>query len=172
MPPSAADYFARIIDSLLQAVAEQGGKRIAGPLTMLIWNRLRRMVARFAAIAAAVHAGTTISSSRPKRTVELGSSDVAPRSRPEHNSSTKPRLPTGFAWLLRLAQMPKVACCRSQFIHFLWTPEVVELLTASPQTGRILRGPLPSELASSGSLPEITFVIFVTTDCESGAPNG
>jgi hypothetical protein len=59
MPPSAAaDRFARIINNLLQAVAEQGGKRIAGPLTMLIWNRLRRMVARFAATAAAVRAGT------------------------------------------------------------------------------------------------------------------
>ena len=60
-----ADRFALIIGSLLQAVAEQGGKRIAGPLTMLIWSRLRRMAARFAAIAAALQAGTYTSSSRP-----------------------------------------------------------------------------------------------------------
>ncbi|MBV8455439.1 MAG: hypothetical protein JO122_02345 [Acetobacteraceae bacterium] len=155
MPPSAAaDRFALIIGSLLQAVAEQGGKRIPGPLTKLIWSRLRRMVARFAAIAAAVHAGTFTSSSRPnhspsfrpnhtpssrpKRSAEPGSSDAAPPSPRGH--STKPHLPTRFAWLLRLAQAPKVACCRSQFIHFLWTPEVLELLAAAPQVGRMLRG--------------------------------
>lgn len=140
MPPSAAaDHFALIIDTLLRAVAEQGGKRIAGPLTMLIWNRLRRMVARFAAIAAALHAGAYAPSSRPKR-AEPGSTNATPRRPREHNDAAKPRLPTRFAWLLRLAQSSKVACCRSQFIHFLRTPEFLEMLAAAPQLGRMMRG--------------------------------
>jgi hypothetical protein len=89
-----ADYFARIIDSLLQAVAEQGGKRIAGPLTMLIWSRLRRMVARFAAIAAAVHAGTTISSCVDGPLGARGASGDAVRSQ----SCVRPFCAVGDRW--------------------------------------------------------------------------
>lgn len=65
---ATAARFALIIDSLLQAVAEQGGKRIAGPLTKLIWNRLRRMAVRFAAIR---RCGPRLAGYRP----EIASSD-------------------------------------------------------------------------------------------------
>jgi hypothetical protein len=39
-----------------------------------------------------------------------------------------------------LAQAPNAACCRSQFIHFLSAPDVLELLAAAPQVGRPMRG--------------------------------
>ena len=58
-PPSATDRFALVIEGLCQAVAARSaGGRMAGPVIILIWTRLRRAAARFAALAARVRAGT------------------------------------------------------------------------------------------------------------------
>ena len=163
-PPAAADRFAIIIDALCKAVAARH-KSLAGMLTVLIWRRLRRTAARFATLAAHVQAGTHTSSPqpnhtpsfRPKRSAEPESmtphhpnaghcehglpirpANRGPASEAISGRTPRPdRLPTRFAWLLRL--VPEVACPRSQFCHLLSDPEIAALLAAAPQLGRILR---------------------------------
>jgi hypothetical protein len=48
-----------------------------------------------------------------------------------------PRLPRTFGWLVRVA--PEAASYRSQLQHFLSDPEIATLLSAAPQTRRMLR---------------------------------
>ena len=58
-PLSATDAFALIMERLYQAVAARSYRgQMAGPLILLICTRLRRLAARFAALAARVRAGT------------------------------------------------------------------------------------------------------------------
>jgi hypothetical protein len=125
--PAPADRFARIIDGLCRAVAARVGKPLAGPVIVLIWTRLRRTVARFTVLAARVRAGVLPSPSRPR-----------PRaaSRPASPPPAQ-RLPTTFGWLVR--QVPEAAGYRSQLCHLLSDPEMVALLSAAPQAGRLLR---------------------------------
>ena len=58
-PLGPADRFARILDGLCAAVAARGGgrDRLAGPLVILIWSRLRRLAAQIIALAARIEAG-------------------------------------------------------------------------------------------------------------------
>jgi hypothetical protein len=163
-PPSVTDRFARIIDLLCRTVAAQGrapnslanwgpsaGGLVAGPLIILIWTKLRRAAARFAALAARVHAGTLASATRracAKQTLPL---PLAGEGRGEGllkdvraPSPRAPRLPNTFGWLIRL--VPAAACSRSQLQHLLSDPEIAALLTAAPQIGRVLR-PLCRALA-------------------------
>src|ERR1019366_837035 len=50
-PPAPAERFALLIAGLCRAVAAQSaGGRMAGPLIVLIWCRLRRLGARFAGL--------------------------------------------------------------------------------------------------------------------------
>jgi hypothetical protein len=163
-PPSVTDRFARIIDLLCRTVAAQGrapnslanwgpsaGGLVAGPLIILIWTKLRRAAARFAALAARVHAGTLPSATRracAKQTLPL---PLAGEGRGEGllkdvraPSPRAPRLPNTFGWLIRL--VPAAACSRSQLQHLLADPEIAALLSAAPQIGRVLR-PLCRALA-------------------------
>jgi len=48
-----------------------------------------------------------------------------------------PRLPRGFAWLIRLA--PETACGAEQLRYFLADPEVAALLAAAPRMAQALR---------------------------------
>jgi hypothetical protein len=100
---------------------------MAGPVIILIWTRLRRAAARFAALAARVRAGALPSPAplRPR------AASRPARPRPPH------RLPGGFAWLVRLA--PEAACFGGQLQHLLSDPEFAALLAAAPQMGRVLR---------------------------------
>jgi hypothetical protein len=128
-PPSATDRFALMMEGLCQAIAARGGSGglIAGPAIILIWSRLRRMAARFAALAARVRSGA-LPSPAPVR-IRAASRPASPR--PPH------RLPDGFGWLVRLA--PEAACFGGQFQHLLSDPEIPALLAAAPQIGRVLR---------------------------------
>jgi len=126
-----SDRFTPIIDGLCLAAATRLGapgptRWTAGPLMVLLWVRLRRIAARFAALAG-----------RPsvRRRVFL---------RPDTMSSTPPRpptkrkcLPRRFAWLVRL--VPEAASCGTQLQHLLSDPAMAALLAASPQARRILR---------------------------------
>jgi hypothetical protein len=151
-PPSVTDRFARIIDLLCRTVAAQSrGGLVPGPLIILIWTKLRRAAARFAALAARVHAGTLASATRracAKQTLPL---PLAGEGRGEGllkdvraPSPRAPRLPNTFGWLIRL--VPAAACSRSQLQHLLSDPEIAALLTAAPQIRRVLR-PLCRALA-------------------------
>jgi hypothetical protein len=145
MPPrTAADRFVVIINSLCQATAARVARSpyrphgLAGSLIILIVTRLRRMAARFAALAALaahVQAGT-LPAPRHRKTGHCErSEEIAGRTPPP--ASLKDRLPTRFAWLIRL--VPEAACPRSQFCYLLSDPEIAALLAAAPQMGRILR---------------------------------
>lgn len=117
---------AAIIDLLCRMVAARiSGGRLAGPLIVLICTRLRRMAARFAAVAA--RAGTP---SPPRR----NRGAAKPRSAAAQNASALPRR---VAWLLRL--VPESAAGASQLQHLLAGPEMAALVAAAPQTGRVPR---------------------------------
>ncbi len=142
--PHAPDRFALIIDGLCRMIAASAPQgRLATPLILLVWTRLRRMGARFARLAARVRSGAVV---RPARVrLAATSHPTAPR--------VGPRLPDGFGWLLRLD--PEAACYGSQLQHLLSDPEMASLLSAAPQMGRVLR-PLCRMLgvkAAPGLLP-------------------
>lgn len=167
---SVADRFALIIGGLCRAFAARtrppncgspwnsaqsaplhpkwgpnGEHLLAGAVAILIWNRLSRMTARFAKIAAHIHAGTL-----PKRRARKSPTDKntghtsascpglqAGMPSASFPGSPLPRLPRAFGWLVRL--VPVAACYRSQLLHLLSDPEFATLLPAAPQVGRILR---------------------------------
>lgn len=143
--PSVADRVAGIIDALCSAVPTLIARdRSAGPLTILIYSRLRRLAARFAALAARVAAGILPA---PRR--RAAACSEMPAARP----ARPPRLlPAGFGWLARL--VPGAACFGGQLQHLLLTdPEMASLLAAAPQAGRMLRSLL--WMTAIRPLPEI-----------------
>ncbi len=136
--PSAA-RFARIIEDVCHAVAACGGRgRLAGPLVILLWTRLRRLATRFAALAArAAEPGRGRSQAAARR----------PRPKPDalpdtpqdtpHRAARRPGLPLRFGWLLRLA--PEASASGSQLRALLTEPEMAALLAAMPRLARMLR---------------------------------
>ncbi|WP_288038653.1 hypothetical protein, partial [Acidiphilium sp.] len=110
--------FDAFIEALCAHIAGEGAKRrIAGPLIILIWQRLRRLAARFARLV------TTPPRARATR--------PAGRSGPPHT------LPRAFGWLARL--IPGTASVAAQFRALLDTPDMAALIAATPEAGRILR---------------------------------
>ena len=106
-PPTPTNRLAGLIDALCQAVARRGGgrDRLAGPLVILIWSRLRRLAAQVAALAARIEAG------RHRRYPARRPPRAAPR------RHTPPSLPHGPAWLLPL--VPEAASSGSQLQYLL-----------------------------------------------------
>jgi hypothetical protein len=129
MPPSPpltpAARFARLIAALCEVVAASR-KRLAGPLIILIWTRLRRMALRVDRVAARVASGP-LPPPRPR--------SAAPRRQPV--APPAQRLPRGFAWLVRLA--PQTAFGAGQLQALLDDPAMQGLIAAAPQIGRTLR---------------------------------
>ena len=129
-PP--ADRFAGIVDGLCRAVAAQiAGGRLAGPLIILIWTRLRHIARRFGGIAARLNAGRLRRRAAPRRR------PAQETPRPRRHRGPRP-LPQGFAWLIRLAP-GAAAGAASQLRHLLAEPDMAALIAAAPQTGRSLR---------------------------------
>ena len=147
---AATDRFAAILDALCRSVAASSG--MTGPLNVLIWSRLRRVAARFAAAAARVGSGVRPAGMRhagmrhaARIAAEPGDTacgdtacggTVGAASRPAA-SPARQRLPGGFGWLVRLA--PETTCHGSQLQHLLSDPEMTALLAAAPQIRRLLR---------------------------------
>ena len=125
-PSSATDRFALLIEALCASVAASHARGLAGPVIVLIWGRLRRMAARFAAATAIPAAPGRASRPVPSR--------PAP-SRPR--AECRPRLPGGFGWLIRLS--PAAACHGGQLQRLLADPEMAALLATPPRMGRLLR---------------------------------
>ena len=122
-PSSATDRFALLIEALCASVAASHARGLAGPVIVLIWGRLRRMAARFAA-AARLPAAYRPAQPRPAL------------SRPRAHDG-RPRLPGGFGWLIRLS--PAAACHGGQLQRLLADPEMAALLAATPRMARVLR---------------------------------
>lgn len=128
------DRLALIIDGLRRALAVRAGVNAAvAPIVLLLWNRLSRIVQRFAAIAARVGAGKPPIRRRPS------AAPVSPRQSPP--PSLRPHgTPRGFGWLLRLlGPAPNVAGAGWHLTLLLAEPEMVALLAVAPQVARVLR---------------------------------
>ncbi|MCU4160256.1 hypothetical protein AiwAL_09050 [Acidiphilium sp. AL] len=137
--PSAR--FAGIIEYLCQAVAARGVKgAFASPLlTLLLWNRLRFIAARFKAIASAPRYATP-PRRRARTRPPAPPREPEPAPAPSEPASPEPealRLPRRFAWLL--APLPESRTAASQLRFFLGDPRVAAMIEADPRFGRLLR---------------------------------
>ena len=142
--PALAERFACLVEGMCRAIAARSaGIGLAVPLMLLLWSRLRRTALRFARLAAKVHAGTLPPPRQRRRS-------------PRPAQPAPPRLPRGFAWLVR--RLPQAAAAASQLQHLLADPAMADLLAAAPQAGRLLRPlcrmlgvrPPPARSLSSG----------------------
>jgi hypothetical protein len=127
--PNLPARFAAAIDLLCRGIAASLPKHWdAAPLALPAWTRLRRLLARFAALVAAVEAGRFRAARR--------TTTAASRPRP---AAPAIRLPGGPGWLLRLAPALETRLGRAQVESLLAAPELGALLAQAPQAGRILR---------------------------------
>ena len=129
-----AARFAAILHALCAAVARRGangafvgetsrpGSAFADPhaMTVLLWSRLQRAIARFARLAA-------------------GAPPPRQRKNPARPARVRnaPDLPRRRGWLL--APVPEATAAASQLRAFLAEPETRALIAAEPRLGRILR---------------------------------
>ena len=117
------------------------------PLFELIWSYLHRAAPRLERLLARWRAGT-LGPSRPSRAGIV-----------RQPATGRARLPNCPAWLVRLIQ--PTAQFRPQLEALMARPEMIELLAAAPQAGRILRplfrmlgtDPLPEVLRLPGAPP-------------------
>ncbi len=133
--PSLLARFETAITFLCQSVAANFLKTPAAPLVPLAWNRLRRLLARFAALVACIEAGRNLARRAPAA--------AGARSRPDLPSL---RLPADRGWLLRLAPALDTRLGRGWVEALVSDPDFALLLEAAPRAGRILR-PLCHALA-------------------------
>ncbi len=128
---SAADRFAAIMDGLFQAITRRGSPgfscaNIAGPLLVLIWNRLCGIKSRFLR--------TLVTHYAPRRKPVLARKSSKPAS---PGPASPYRVPRHKAWLRRL--IPETGGAASQLCHFLNQPDAIALIAADHRLGRILR---------------------------------
>ena len=160
LSPALADRFARIIALLIEIVAEQGVMRLRdGPLTLLIYNRIRRWTGQFLARATVPPRPGENAARAPRPRSVPPSATRPPAAPPPAAPGEAPHLPRGRAWLLRLMQ--PTAMSLSQLMALLHEPEVTALLRARPQLSRLLAPlcyalgmpPLPFMAATRPSKP-------------------
>jgi hypothetical protein len=136
LPP--AERFARIMRNVAEALAAQQKEgRFVGPLLVLAWNRLCSTGARVMALAAAYYAGTL--RLRPARERPFRPRHRAPPAAPgaaAPPAPDKPKLPSGFGWLLGRA---RVTFGRSQMEYLLAQPDMQDLIAAVPPIAHHLR---------------------------------
>ncbi len=136
LPP--AERFARIMRNVAEALAAQQKEgRFVGPLLVLAWNRLCSTGARVMALAAAYYAGTL--RLRPARERPFRPCHRAPPAAPgaaAPPAAEKPKLPSGFGWLLGRA---RVTFGRSQMEYLLAQPDMQDLIAAVPPIAHHLR---------------------------------
>ncbi len=127
--PSLPARFAAAIDLLCRGLTvslPQHWDNAA--LALRAWTRLRRLLARFASLAATLQAGQVFASRRS-----------APGTARPRSEATAIRLPRGAGWLLTLAPALETRLGRAQVESLLGDPEFLALLAQAPQAGRILR---------------------------------
>ncbi len=130
MPPTlTVTQIAGVIDVLCALIARHGHlRRLAGPLVVLIWQRVRTAGAQAGAVLARMQAGTLrrYPHRRPFR----------PRAAPRR-SAAPGVLPHTPAWLVGL--IPEAASGAAQLQNLLSGPDLPALLEAAPQLRRALR---------------------------------
>jgi hypothetical protein len=143
-PPGLAKAFGLIIEGLCRAAAvRMAADPSVRPPLLLVHAWLGRLVQRFAALVARAESGTLRPPRRrasPPRGAlppgEVPPPDGSPSKDPRREPQQK--LPRSFAWLIRMLPY-EAACFGSQLQHQFSRPEMVALLEAAPQAGRILR---------------------------------
>ncbi len=143
-PPSPVFLnLAEVIRALRVAVAAWGGRGVLGTvLLFVLYRRIGEIGRRMAGIAARFQAGRVRRRSVPVR----GEAAVAVR------RASGPRVwPRRFGWLVQRVGF-EAAGFGCQLRAVLETPEMVALLAASPEAGRVLR-PLCRALAIETSVP-------------------
>jgi hypothetical protein len=122
-----SDRLTLTLDGLCRAVAARiAGGMLAAAVIVLIWRRVRRVEGRILGLLRRFRAGRLWVVSGPR----AGRSGV-------RRSVGVGRLPRGFGWLLPLVPS-EAACFAGQLQAVLAEPEMVALLAASPQAGRVL----------------------------------
>ncbi len=122
-PTTPLERFVRIIDGLCFAIAARGaGGVLTVPLFFLLWQRLRRMATRATRAAARLAAG--VPPAVPRR-----------RAAPRPARPSPPRLPRGFAWVVRV--VPGTAVYGAH-LHALLADPLMAPLAAVPSVRRML----------------------------------
>ena len=134
---SLTERFAFAVELVLRGLSfSLRTRREAAPLALGTWNRLRRLVARFSALVAAVEAG---------RIPGLRRTPVADRrtralSLEKHVPAVTGQVPpNAHGWLLALAPELNTRIGLAQIETLLADPALLALLAQAPQAGRILR---------------------------------
>ena len=131
------ERFGAFITRLKQAVADGSGrnKALMGPITILLWNHLSRVLRRLTAIHAQFVAGT-LPAPRPAGTLASPRSRRAGAERKagEEEARKNPRIPAGHVF------MPyHVGHLHHAMRELFADPEMLALLAAAPQARRLLR---------------------------------
>jgi hypothetical protein len=147
-PADLSDRFAAILEGLYRATARTVRDPVSGLVILLICGRLRRITARFAALAARYAAGTL----RPLRTPTEPRTEpgAEPGAHGPHPPPPRDKLPRGYAWLIRL--VPGAANFGTQLQYLLSQPEMAAMIAEVPQMARLLR-PLCRALAAHPTPP-------------------
>ncbi len=126
---SVTERFSLSVDGLYRAVAARiAGGGLEAWLITLICGRLRRIEARVMWLVAAIQTGQ-LRPAQVRRAVVQG----AGRGR-----AKAPRLPCGFAWLIKLVPY-QAAGFGSQLRHLFADPEMAALIASTPRMVRALR---------------------------------
>ena len=132
-PVSVFDRLSADILGLRDAVVRrsvQAGQSVA--LVIEAWQMLRRLDARLASVVARYRAGKLFTRLRKPRAPKPG--DASPTSPPLRPK----RLPRGFGWFAKLIR-PDAFHLADQLSAAIIDPEMVQVIAAGPQAGRILR---------------------------------
>ena len=134
-----SDRFTFLIKGLLtDVVGAIPSGFIPVPLIKLLWWRLRRMSARFAAIMAQYEAGTL----PPPRPARLPPAPSAAPAEPRPAPSPRPlELPRHVGWVTQ--KIPDAEVWRPQLREMLADHKLPAALAAAPQLGSLLRSICP-----------------------------
>ncbi|MBV9655139.1 MAG: hypothetical protein JOZ42_11315, partial [Acetobacteraceae bacterium] len=141
---SLTERFAFAVELVLRGLSLSISKsRDVPPVAALAcstWNRLKRLVARFSTLVAAVEAGRFAAA---RRTPVAGRPCVLPATGTAAQTPAQivkvPPPPKAFGWLLTLAPELNTRIGRAQIETVLADPAFLALLAEAPQAGRILR---------------------------------
>ncbi|MBV9654354.1 MAG: hypothetical protein JOZ42_07290 [Acetobacteraceae bacterium] len=136
---SLTERFAFAVELVLRGLSLSLPKsREMAPLALGTWNRLKRLVARFSALVAAVEAGRLPARSAPAAGRQTRPLPPESRIQP-HAPAPVVTMPKGYGWLLALAPELNTRIGRAQVETLLADPAFLALVAQAPQAGRILR---------------------------------
>lgn len=143
---TAQAAFAMLIALLSDVVVSEGHRlRIGMPLTILIWQRVCRLAARFAWLVA--HGPATLRTRRRSKRKPKPKPTPLPEEAELPNLSSTPAIPKrkplklrrDFNWLRRMLPSDQIAAVRSQLDYLLAQPYMVDLIEANQTIGLVIR---------------------------------